>query len=225
MAAIRSSLAMISYTDPDYIRTAAIKRGEATRTQTFIDLGNWIAAKFDCECPLNIEYERCELASQYRLQVIFEHEFVDEKFWDEAGNFDEVKQQQVADQFCKMLSAPPGVTKKDFFVIFTTFEPVARWQANAAISDRLSAIEHRLAPLGVWKVHQQFGYASILFHTDAQVEELTDEARETCQRLYMAELLPHDEFGYFRARPIELQFDSRERFKRDFEGNWFLYDR
>lgn len=215
---------MISYDDSDYLRTAAIKRGDAAMSRGNVALAEWLADRFDCEAPINIELEWCSEANSHRLQIVFEHEGTDELFIDEIGNYDADKQAAVAARFLSM-RPDDALVLLNLFVIFTAFEPVARWQANSAIRGRMSELQQSLSDQRVWRVHQQFRYATMFLHTEAQVAQLSEDDRSRCRDAYMAELLPHDEFGYFRARPIELSFDSKERFNREFDGNWFLYDR
>ncbi len=215
---------MISYHDPDYLRTRAIKRGEAHLPPHMADLADWIGDRFSCERPLNLEFEWCDPAQSHRLQVVFERQGTDRLFIDAVGNFDSAKQAQVAAQLRSSKRFEPRDLEA-FFVIFTAFERAARCEANAAMGQRIHAIQRAIDDPRIWLIRQEFDSATLFVQSDEQLSSLTDDHRDLCRDAYMTELLPHDEFGYFAARPIALSFDSKESFERDHAGSWFAYDR
>lgn len=156
--------------------------------------------------------------------MVFEHTGIERHFRDEVGNFDSVRQNAVAAHY-RTLIDHDARSLGELFVIFTEFEPLARWEANSAITSRMPAIQEAIADSRLWTIHQQFEGATVMLHTEAQLERFTSLDRRRYQDAYMAALLPHDEFGYFRTHPIELAFDSRERFDRDFQSSWYFYNR
>lgn len=215
---------MLSFTDDDYLRAKAIRRGQQRPSAEMRALAQWIAERFGCEEPLHIELAWCASAQSLRLQVVFEHEGAERRFMSDDGNYDSEKQAAIARQF-RAIEAAAGREHGDFFVIFSEFEPTARWEAHSAAERAIGAVGAAAPGARIWTIHPMFDAATIFLHTEAERERMSDDDRRRIAAAYMAALRPHDEFGYFRARPIALFYDSRERFDREFNGSWFAYDR
>lgn len=214
----------------DYQQTKLVKQGAVAMPPPFCELAEWIGRRFDVPVPLNIIYDRREPLHGPRLQVIFEHKLIADDFRiDRVLNFDPVKQAEVKARYLQLLG--DGVIAANdaerLFVIFSAFEPAARWEANSRMTPGcLNDVLKLLSSTMIWKIHPSFGCAIILVHTDAQLK-MTEGGnfRDRCRNAYMAILGQFDDFGYFQEHPIELTFDSRENFEAKYNGSWFAYDR
>lgn len=220
----------MSIWDEDYRQTTRMKKGAAAMPPMLGQLAEWIAGYFAVPVPLNIIYDRNEPIHGPRLQVIFEREHDADGFRvNGAINYDPVKQAAVKAQYLRLLpdGALDAVDAEKLFVIFDSFEPAARREANGRMTvEHIRAVERLLESSSIWKIRPGFGTAVVFFHTEAQrrMAEGT-EFRQRCRDVYMAFLLPFDEFGYFKETPIDLIFDSRENFDKAYQGSWFAYDR
>lgn len=214
----------------DYQQTKLVKQGAVAMPPTFCELAEWIGRRFDVPVPLNIFYDRSEPLHGPRLQVIFEHKLIADDFRiDRVLNFDPVKQAEVKARYLQLLG--DGVMAANdaerLFVIFSAFEPAARWEANSRMTPgRINDVLKLLSSTVIWKIHPGFGCAIIFVHTDAQLK-MTEGGnfRDRCRNAYTAILGQFDDFGYFQEHPIELTFDSRENFEAKYNGSWFAYDR
>jgi hypothetical protein len=220
---------MISPSDPDYIRTKRIKRGSVELSPLYKALAQWIAHNFGVAEPINVEHECVKLSNRPRLQVVFEHEVDRGKFFDGDWNFDAEKQSFVADQFLKLLTDfDDAATDTDnMLVIFTAFEPVARSEANQAVSlrQRKAILEKVNSPMP-WALETMFDTVVLFFHTTDQSKtakglEIFDKVSE----LYCATLSQYDEFGYFSRNPIQIRVDSKQNLDLKYDGNLFYYFR
>lgn len=114
----------------------------------------------------------------------------------------------------------------NMFVTYSSFEQVARCEANSKVSgEDLFHLKRSLADLYVWEVKPDFDAVTFFFETDKQLAASeVNGARRTCESLYRSILGRYDEFGYFRERPIEVSFYSHQSFNRVYH-NWFNWSR
>jgi hypothetical protein len=54
---------------------------------------------------------------------------------------------------------------------------------------------------------------------------LGEDLKAKWSNAYAEMISAHDDFGYFRRKPAQVIFDSKENFEREYRGNWFNYDR
>lgn len=67
-------------------------------------------------------------------------------------------------------------------------------------------------------------FLNIFFHTDTQIEECDMNGTTKLLRSDMLEeLKKYDEYGYCDKHWIELHFDSKESFDKNYDGNWYYY--
>src|SRR5262245_37459463 len=130
---------MIVPSDPDYQETKRIKLENLPLSWPFNELASHIQAAYDVQV-LNIRYDTVMPDDRPRLSVVLEFEHDARKFKTEKTNyfgFDERKQNQVREQFEKIvsISRQSQFTLDRLFVIFQSFEQVARIEANEAITD------------------------------------------------------------------------------------------
>ena len=226
---------MISPDDSDYLQTKEVKQGERAMAPALLRLADWTAERYAVPTPLNILFERIEPDNRPRLQLVFERTRDESVFLNDMGiGYDEAKQHEVAQAFQASLG-PEDRAHYDcrrMFVIFSAFEPVARWDANSRLNEglpgraRLAGILKSLGNEMLWAIRPGFDNAVFFLWTDEQLRAVSGSAfARHCRQVYAAALDLFDEFGYFREAPVEIEFSSRETFERVYGGNWFNFDR
>lgn len=224
---------MISPSDEDYIETKRIKLGERELSPIFSELAKWIAEHYSGVTVLNVRYDKVEGRSKSlrpRLNVIFEWENDEKRFYSQDGmNYDPNQQAAIAAKFRSILRASRSsdFETTDLLVVYSAFERVARTEANWSVTnEQLAGLNRTLDHLGIWTVRPSWDAVTFFFYSDAQLKaSVGAPVRSECSGAYARELSRFDEFGYFRVRPIETRFDSKENFDKVYHGNWFNYDR
>ena len=234
---------MIVSTDPDYLDTKLIKQGTKQFDPVLKELADWIYQKFNTPV-LNIYYDKIDSdKDRPRLSIIFEYYLNVEKFRDQIGNYDMEKQNLIADQFRRILKSKSIPTRSLFdrlfkksqtsfdtdrlLVIFTAFEPIAREEVNHKIPQgEIDKLKQELASKNVWEIYREFATTTYFFYTDKQIEDFKkDGTTETMRQQYFGLLKMYDEFDYIKPDTHFLAFDSKEKFDKNFESNWFWYSR
>ena len=116
---------------------------------------------------------------------------------------------------------------ENILVIVSAFAPTNRIEANHKVPpEAISDFQNKLADRSIWLIKPNFEYLRVFFNAESDVAVSERSGfREQIAKQYQAVIAPYDDFGYVRETPIELVFDSRERFDRVYKGNWFGYDR
>ena len=179
---------------------------------------------------LNIILDTIEPDNRPRLNVVLEWEGDKRKFKaDSSPNFDAQKQREIRDKFASLAGGP--VTSKinmaQLLVIFTSFEPVARTEANWRVTDdQIEQLKKTLDNLDLWEIRRGSETVTFFFYTDAQVKvNETCGNRERFAQAYAQLTATYDEFGYLAKRGITVCLDSKENFDTAYKGNWFYYDK
>ncbi len=233
---------MITCYDPEYKLTKKILRGEAAIDSLLAALAEWIASKWSVRV-LNVVYTGRTKLHAPCLEVVLEHEQEREVFRKGTANVNQRKASVIAERFEKLVDShrdPPSTTSRfrklvgspkydteGLVVVFSAFAPLAREEADAAISDdEVSALQEQLNSPDLWCISRLFSYVTFMFYTEAQAERSVSAGlRETYAQRYFELLKPHDEFGYLSAENFAVRFDSRENFDKNYEGSWFTYYR
>ena len=79
---------------------------------------------------------------------------------------------------------------------------------------------------GLSLIQPQFAGTIMMFKTEAQrlAAENNGVQAHIAER-WREEVLPFDEFGVLATSELEIRFDSKEVFRRDYGGSWFRYTR
>ena len=220
---------MIAPTDDGYRDTKRVKTHGTPLPPPFKELAEWIAARYDVHV-LNIILDTIEPDHRPRLNVILEWAGEERKFMEDSfPNFDAPKQREIRDKFAS-LASDPAITKINMarlLVVFSSFEQVARTEANWRVTDH--EIEHLKKTINnrdLWEVRRGFETVTFFFYTDAQVKvNETCGTRERFAQAYAQLTATYDEFGYLAKRGITVCLDSKENFDSAYKGNWFYYDK
>ncbi|WP_291134942.1 hypothetical protein [Flavobacterium sp. UBA7663] len=217
---------MITSSDKDYIETKSIKQNKTNMKSEFVGLAHWINSKFDVSV-LNVFYDFINDKNKTpRLSIILEYKEDELKFRDDLhGNFDSEKQRLVAQKFKEIKRNEYDA--ENVFVIFTSFEPIAKDEANSKIpSFEIEAMKNEIGLNDIWKIHRQFSWTTFLFFTNKQVDENSKNGnREIFSKAYFNLLTKYDEFNYFKENTFSILLDSKENFDNNYSSNWFYYDR
>ena len=76
----------------------------------------------------------------------------------------------------------------------------------------------------VWEIQMSSFYITIFLEKENQIEENRQKPLfEKLKDEYFEIVKEKDEFGLFKKELINLAFDSKENFDKNYEGNWFYY--
>lgn len=221
--------AMIMPSDDDYTKTKRLKIDGTPLVSPFKELAEWIGAHYEVRV-LNVILDTIEPHRRPRLNVVLEWEQEARDFKDrQFVNFDATRQDAVGQEFASLadevLSRKFDLNK--LLVIFTSFESVARIEANGRVTeDEIKRLKKSLNDGDLWKIRPRFAGVTFFFYTDAQLKsrDLVG-TQDRFERAYAELVAPHDEFGYLATRGVTVELDSKENFDSVYKGNWFYYDK
>jgi hypothetical protein len=217
---------MIVPSDEDYKQTKRIKVEGKTLPSPFKELSDCIASHYVVDV-LNIFYDTVIPDDRPRLSVILEYESDADQFRGTDGNFDKSKQDFVRKTFEDILVQQNNKTfdVDGLIVIFTSFERVARVEANERVTDDdIERLKTSLNNADIWDIATCFDAAVFFFYTNNQLlwHKATGLA-DSCAHSYEQLVNGYDEFGYLKRRGIAVNFDSKENFDKNFNESWFYY--
>jgi hypothetical protein len=218
---------MTTYWNEEYQQAKRIKRTGALLESPFKELAEWIAAEYGVRV-LNLLYDVVAPNDVPRLRVTLEMEEEALRFqhgpW---GVNREEDQKRVQEGFLSILKrqGDPRYTAEGLFVVFDSFERVARFEANESVTaDDLKRLKAKLDDPDLWEISRLFDRVTFFFYTDAQARQHEAAGlRDSYAREYARLVEPYDEFSYLRRRAVSAYFDSKENFDTNYEGNWYYY--
>jgi len=229
---------MIMPSDKDYKQTKKIKSGERLISPDFTKLADWIKTEYKVEV-LNIIYDFIDNREKRpRLTIIFEFHKDELKFRDGyLGNFNSKKQEIIGKKFdehvnknstgsiIKRLFDRPKYDTSDIWVVFTSFEPIAKDEANSSIPEsEIKNLKRVISNENLWEISRSFSTTTFFVYTDKQVKEYENsETRKLWTQKYYDILEKYNEFGYFNRDSFSIFLDSKENFDTNYESNWFYY--
>lgn len=223
---------MITPSDKDYKETKLIKQGKKELNPRFRNLADWINNNYAAKV-LNIYYDKTTGAYKKvfpRLFIIFEHQTDEMKFKDDLWTFNSEKQKIIAEKFKELVNNDKIDAKfhtKDLLVIFDSFEPVARTEANERISQwEIEKLKTDINNPHIWEISNFSAGATFFFYTNQQVEENENNGYKIIlAEKYFQLLKKYDEFNYFSRDQFTISLDSKENFDNKYQSSWFYYYR
>ena len=235
---------MTMSSDKDYKETKLIKQGKQKIEPDFVGLADWINNTYKV-IVINIFYDTIQgIKNRPRLSIIFEYHQDELKFRDGAvGNFDAGKQKIIARKFRVLVNGENNRTSffqklfrkatnlkydiDNLLVVFTSFEPMAKEEANSSIPEsEVEILRNEIGLKNLWVIYRHYSFATFFFHTDKQVDEYSKNGIiESLAKKYFSLLKKYDEFGYFKEDTYSIMLDSKENFDEKFKSNWFYYSR
>jgi hypothetical protein len=218
---------MISPSDIEYSLTKKIKQGELSLVFPFNSIADWIMENYGVR-PINIIFDVLPHDNRPRLQVIFETKLEHGLFVSNNGLFpDKSIAEHILSRFKEMVVNSPDFKTDNIFLVFSSFEKVAKEEVNSLIpiSD-IDSIKNKV-DYDIWEIKKNFQSATIFFYTDKQVENYTNDevSKKKLKDLYFDLLKKYDEFDYLNCDDFDINFDSKENFDNNYESNWFYYSR
>jgi hypothetical protein len=234
---------MIVPTDQDYKDTKLIKDGAKVLVNPFKQLAEWINENYAANV-INITYDTIKPNNRPRLNIIFEFTRDRNKFINKIGNYNEEYQNDIANEFNKLLKLEKQYhverkynlfnifrishfkhRRNNLLVTFQDFEHVAKAEINEAIPKTfIDELKSRYLKYNVWEISRFSEYTTIFFFTNDQLNEsLNAEVRENIRRDYYSQLKHYDKYSYFHYESFNLSFDSKENFDNKYESNWYYY--
>lgn len=216
---------MVSSGDKEYIESKAIKRGLKKLESPFSDLANWIEINFGVK-PLNIVYDILEHNKQPRLQVIFERYKDNISFKADNDLFPNADRQAIIQNaFKDFIQNYPKFTSDNLYVIFNSFEPIAKEEANGKIDNqKLENLKGDLKGYPIWEIRRNFSTGIFFFYTAEQLSKYdNDDTKSRFKNEYLKIIKECDEFGYIDNLTFSIKLDSKENFDKNYQSNWFYY--
>ncbi len=76
----------------------------------------------------------------------------------------------------------------------------------------------------VWEIHMSSFYITIFLEKENQIEESIEKSLfDKLKEEYFEIVKEKDEFGLFKKELINLAFDSKENFDKNYDSSWFYY--
>ncbi len=232
---------MILPSDKDYKVTKSIKLGKRVLESPFYELAQWIKSKFDV-VVLNVYYDTIKPENRPRLNIVFEFQNDNTKFNNgHLGCYNEEKQKIIANKFNELVrhsgvkekkwyqrtlnSSDNRFNTKNIWVTFSSFESIAKQEVGGKILETdIKKLKEKLNDMNIWEISNFSGYLTLFFYTDDQV--LKSNHTDIAQRLreeYYEIIRQYNEFNYFTKDNLQISFDSKENFDKNYESNWFYY--
>lgn len=219
---------MIIPSDDDYLRTKALKKGNKNLRSPFIEIADWISNNY-CVNVLNVEYDIVTPNNSPRLHVIVEEQKEKSIFHENHTKFDTKKQKRILGEFTSIIQNQ-GISDfntNGLFFVFSSFEEVARIEANNNIPDsKIKKLKKLMKTKNIWEISRCFDSVTFFFYTDQQLANSENKyLRIECKEMYLDLIKPYDEFGYITQKNFPVYFDSKQNLDEKYGGNWFYYYR
>jgi hypothetical protein len=218
---------MISPSDIEYELTKKIKKGISKIEFPFDLLADWIHATYNAK-PINIIYDLLPHDNRPRLQVIFDSQADSILFAGKNRLFpDKTKSSMIITRFKKIVSDLPHYKLDNIFVVFSSFEKVAKVEVNLKVPKiKIDNIKEKVN-LEIWEIYTDFYSIVIFFYTNLQLDNYIKDGntKDKLKNLYFDLFKEYDEFDYLNKNEFEIQFDSKENFDKNYQSNWFYYSR
>lgn len=218
---------MIAPSDESYVETKRIRKLGLVLDSSLRELASWIGSEYSVRV-LNIRLDTVIPDDRPRIEVILETSPEVNRFRELGSiNFDQAAKQRVKAEFLALRQrhGRPFADDRRLFVVFSAFEPVARWEACSHVHQ--SQLDELTVSIGfpdLWCLRISFDHLLIFFFTASQASKHQQSSlREQIEGMVGSLISPHDEFGYFQSHPVASTLDSKEVFDRDYRGSWFNY--
>jgi hypothetical protein len=163
---------MIMPSDKDYQQTKQLKKSGGAASSPFGELATWISNTYEVTV-LDMHYDFILPGNRPRLNVVLEWMRDAAKFNACSFGFDDTRQEIIRMKFQSLLTARGNDRHQagDLFVCFSSFEAVARIEANQKVtSHELKLLQKNLDNPELWTISKIFDSVTFLFYTDANME-------------------------------------------------------
>jgi hypothetical protein len=220
---------MIAPSDEDYKFAKKVVLGRARLAPHMAAMRDWMQEAYPGLRVVSLWSDVVEIFKRPRLIVAVEREEDLGRFMD-GPNFNVDEQRNVARKFADVvrdLRMSRKVDTDNLLVVFSAFDPVARTDANWKVTKAdLAKLQSDLRQPEIWTIYHEWTAAVFFFQTDEQLlASEGGELRAMCVAAYNRLASRYDDVGVLKRRPIDVSFDSRENFEKNYEADWFNYSR
>jgi hypothetical protein len=219
---------MLSTKDLDYIDTKLVKQGKKALNIAFVEIIEWVELEFQVKL-LNIYYDINKPFNNPRINIVLETHEDEQKFRaKDKINFDKKKQDTIARKFIDLIKTH-GLTDEyrtdKLFVYFSSFSPIAVSEAGMRIcQDLLMKFKENYINDFIWEIHHSGSRLVVFFDKHKEIEMYRNtKIIEEIKKEYFNLIKPYDEFNFIKE--ISVSFDSKENFKKKYDGSWMNYYR
>ncbi len=113
----------------------------------------------------------------------------------------------------------------NLWVIYGGFEPIARIEANDAVSEEeIEQLKTELDNKDLWLIRTAFSGVTFFLYTDEQLKQYENSAiKKQWAEKYFDLLERYNQFGYFKRESFNIYLDSKEKFDKNYASNWYYY--
>ena len=162
-----------------------------------------------------------------RLDIVIERTKDYNKFLDENLYFKTQIQNEIITEFKKLTVFNEIENNKKIFVSFHDFEENAIIEAHRHIKDEdLKKIAESIDKENIWIIKKFFQGITIFLYREKTISLKTQNTiLELFKKQYFSKLKQYDEFNYCTSNSLNVKFDTKENFDKNYQGSWFYYFR
>ena len=144
-----------------------------------------------------------------------------------SSNYYSVVNYYPTSSFLNVFDSKKRYDFKDILVTFSSFEPIAKDEANENIPEiKISKLQSDLDIQDLWKISRSFSSVTFFFYTEKQAEYYSNsETRKEITNKYYNLLKEYDEFNYYQIDFFSILLDSKENLDENYKGSFFYYYR
>ena len=209
---------------------------------------DWTKEEFDIKV-IYIDLEIKNKDNQPRLHLILETQKDYQKILIETGYNPKI-QSKIAEKFYELLKIEnqkignktekslveklllkiglKGNIKQNFeniWVCYSVFLTVYSTEISTEFTkEKIDNLLKKYKKDNVWEIHMRSFYITIFLEKENQIEESRQNPLfEKLKEEYFEIVKEKDEFGLFKKELINLAFDSKENFDKNYDSSWFYY--
>ncbi len=217
---------MTTSSDNDYVLSKFIKKGDAKISSVF----NVFVERINSEFSVNIlnvilDYLDINNFKNPRLNIIVENSDDYIKFYKSPYNFDKKIERKIKKIFEDSLDISQIVNYNKLFVIASDFRNVAIDEAHNNISEeKLQDIAQVIDKDNIWLVRKYGSWITVFLYKEknSRYTNKKDILKQFTE-LYFPLLKEFDEFNYCKISDLKVDFDTKENFEKNYQGNWYYY--
>ena len=217
---------MTTSSDNDYVLSKFIKKGDAKISSVF----NVFVERINSEFSVNIlnvilDYLDINNFKNPRLNIIVENSDDYIKFYKSPYNFDKKIERKIKKIFEDSLDISQIVNYNKLFVIASDFRNVAIDEAHNNISEeKLQDIAQVIDKDNIWLIRKYGSWITIFLYKEKNSSYTNKkDILKQFTELYFPLLKEFDEFNYCKISDLKVDFDTKENFEKNYQGNWYYY--
>lgn len=224
---------MISSLDKEYINTFKVLSGKKCLSKTQKELITWISSNYKIDL-INIIFDSVKIRkkkepriilitkSDREKDIIINHEYKNGVYncWD-TEVLNNIKE-YILKNYASLLIGEKDRT----FIIVSSFEQP--YCAQILEKDSIGikkTIYDEIYNENLWTVEIFFSRIIIFYYQTSQIPSNKNELEKIIKEKVLHYINKHDIFDILTEKNIIVEFDSKENFDTNYQGNWFFYTR